>query len=202
MAYSKKVYELTEADMNKYKNNQEADYMAREFKVYSESEEEKHFKIINNYKDIVEDICGLADHADEGYAIEMYCQLDHISKIVKEAKDQVHEQAVYECDSYSPDNKPFTKNEFLIQKRNGSKVYDWNTVKEIKDLQNQINEIKSRYKSAINTNTYTGGKLVLPDGELVDPIKYKFSKDAITVKTNINLMGSDEQPTKAPLNPF
>jgi len=183
MAISKRTYQdLTEADFHQYRENQWHDY---------QDELVHHEETINEWQATIqqqEDIfCELADKAEEGNEIEVFTTLRMIKKVLDETLKQIEPMAMQSCELEAPDNKPFIRNGFEIQKRTGGRIIDYTSVPVIAEKIEELDRYKNKVKHALQglekgATMLSDGQMILADGECVDVPKYKFKKDSIVVK--------------------
>lgn len=179
-------HEFTERDMEQYKEHQYQEYMQE-----LESEVPTEW-MATNYLDITieqqEDLMSeLADKAEDGNEIEAYTILNQLKKLIDQTIKQIEPLALDKCELESPDNRPFTKNGFEIQRRNGGRYIDFSNCDQVKTKEDELKAIKESYKHCLigiekGVTTLSDGMMLMSDGELVNIPTWKYKKDFIVVK--------------------
>ena len=191
MAISKRMFhEFTERDMEQYREYQYQEYMEElESEAPTEWLARKEMKnewdaTLEQQEDI---LCELADKAEEGSELEAYTTLKEIKRLIDQTLKQIEPLALDKCELESPDNRPFTKNGFEIQRRNGGRYIDFSNCDQVKTKEDELKAMKESYKHCLigiekGVTTLSDGMMLMSDGELVNIPTWKYKKDSIVVK--------------------
>ena len=132
-------------------------------------------------KDVNDFIFNLANDVKEGKAdaIVTMKTLSDLAKGIEGYKKEVYEKALKLSQDYS--HKTFEHKGVKVEKRNGSKLWNFKQIKEWSDLNDNIKLKEAGYKSAYE-NYERGVSLVDDNGEQVPIPVVTYGKDVLVLK--------------------
>jgi hypothetical protein len=132
-------------------------------------------------KDVNDFIFNLANDVKDGFIdpIVALKTLSDLSKGIDEYKKEVYEIALKEAEKYS--EKTFEHQGVKVEKRNGSRLWNFKGIQEWNDLNESRKSKEELYKSAFD-NYAKGVQMVDENGEQVPIPVVTYGKDVLVLK--------------------
>jgi len=131
---------------------------------------------------IIDQIIQIKVSVDDGRKDSIVAQyeLNQIEKVLKAAKDEVKELALIEADNYS--EKTFEHKGFIIERRAGRKIYDFNNIASYQIKKKELKDIEAKAKAAYDS--YSKGGIFIDEetGEQIEPPVVKYTSDVLVIK--------------------
>lgn len=184
MAYSKRLYEITENDFNKIEEEALSKHLNRfdeEESNYWIGNEDNTDDIFRKLTYIIEE---LTTRADNGDSLEVKILLKKTKALIDEVDIDIQESLEKSCNDFSSNNQPFNYKGYEFKKTNGRKSYKWDMLPDITHHKTSIKNIQSSYKKAESKHKL-GDKAEYIDketGQVFDIIPNSYSRDTITIK--------------------
>jgi len=110
--------------------------------------------------------------------LEVYAQLKQMKKDLDESLKVIEEEAREEALKYG--EKHFEHKGFKIEIRAGSTRYNFSNIQEVKKKEDELKNIKEKYKQAYKS--YEKGITSLDDDEILELPEAKTSRESIVIK--------------------
>lgn len=106
-------------------------------------------------------------------ALVVFAELSNAEKIIKQAKEQIKEQALEEAKDY---DKTFQLKGHTFEFRNGGRMYDYKHISKWVELTNSRKELEELSKQALKQEIYDS------EGVQVEPPIVTYRSDSLIVK--------------------